>query len=101
MMVPPSFDPSPDFREARAIGATLRTAIDGARPGRVVYLSTIGAQAERPNLLTQHGMIETGVGGCGGADYFSAAGLVHGELQLGRGAGDGARGDSEFPAAAG
>jgi uncharacterized protein YbjT (DUF2867 family) len=62
VMVPPSFDPSPDFREARAIGATLRTAIDGARPGRVVYLSTIGAQAEKPNLLTQHGMIEKALG---------------------------------------
>src|SRR6202044_3486369 len=62
VLVPPSFDPSPDFREAQAIGATLRTAIDGARPGRVVYLSTIGAQAEKPNLLTQHGMIEKALG---------------------------------------
>jgi len=62
VMMPPYFNPSPDFREARAIGATLRTAIDGARPGRVVYLSTIGAQAEKPNLLTQHGMIEKALG---------------------------------------
>jgi NAD(P)H dehydrogenase (quinone) len=58
VMVPPSFDPSPDFREAQAIGGILRTAIDAARPGRVVYLSTIGAQAKKPNLLTQHGIIE-------------------------------------------
>jgi NAD(P)H dehydrogenase (quinone) len=58
VLVPPNFDPSPDFREARAIAATLRSALDAARPGRVVYLSTIGAQATRPNLLTQHTIIE-------------------------------------------
>ena len=51
-LVPPNFDPSEDFREARAIAATLRTALDAARPGKVVYLSTIGAQATQPNLLT-------------------------------------------------
>src|SRR5277367_115091 len=44
VLVPPDFDPSPDFREARAIAATLRTALDAARPGTVVYLSTIGAR---------------------------------------------------------
>ena len=58
VIVPSSFDPSPDFREARAIAATLRAAIDAAHPGKVVYLSTIGAQAKKPNLLTQHGIIE-------------------------------------------
>ena len=62
VLVPPSFDPSPDFREAQAIGGILRTAIDAARPGRVVYLSTIGAQAKKPNLLTQHGIIEHTLG---------------------------------------
>jgi uncharacterized protein YbjT (DUF2867 family) len=62
VMVPSNFDPSPDFREARAIAAALRSAIDAARPGRVVYLSTIGAQAEKPNLLTQHGIIEQALG---------------------------------------
>jgi NAD(P)H dehydrogenase (quinone) len=40
VMVPSNFDPSPDFREARAIAATLRSALDAVRPGRVVYLST-------------------------------------------------------------
>jgi NAD(P)H dehydrogenase (quinone) len=58
VMVPSSFDPSPDFREARAIGDTLRAALQAARPGRVVYLSTIGAQAAQSNLLTQHTLIE-------------------------------------------
>jgi NAD(P)H dehydrogenase (quinone) len=63
VLVPPNFDPSPDFREARATATALRSALDEARPGRVVYLSTIGAQASRSNLLTQHSMIEQALGG--------------------------------------
>jgi uncharacterized protein YbjT (DUF2867 family) len=62
VLVPPNFDPSPDFREARAVAAVLRAAIDAARPRRVVYLSTIGAQATRSNLLTQHSIIEQVLG---------------------------------------
>src|SRR5271156_2695251 len=62
VLVPPNFDPSPDFREARATAAALRSALDASRPGRVVYLSTIGAQATRSNLLTQHSIIEQGLG---------------------------------------
>jgi NAD(P)H dehydrogenase (quinone) len=58
VLVPPNFDPQPGFLEARAIGATLRSALQTARPARVVYLSTIGAQVPRENLLTQHTMIE-------------------------------------------
>ena len=58
VLVPPNFDPSPDFREARATAATLRSALGAAHPGKVVYLSTIGAQAAQPNLLTQHTIIE-------------------------------------------
>jgi len=58
VLVPPNFDPSPDFREAQATATALRSALDAARPGRVVYLSTIGAQATKSNLLTQHSMIE-------------------------------------------
>jgi uncharacterized protein YbjT (DUF2867 family) len=58
VLVPPNFDPSPDFREARTTAATLSSALDAARPGRVVYLSTIGAQATQSNLLSQHTIIE-------------------------------------------
>jgi uncharacterized protein YbjT (DUF2867 family) len=58
VLVPPNFDPSPDFREAQTIAATLSSALDAARPGKVVYLSTIGAQATQSNLLSQHTMIE-------------------------------------------
>jgi uncharacterized protein YbjT (DUF2867 family) len=58
VLIPPNFDPSPDFREARTTAATLSSALEAARPGRVVYLSTIGAQATHSNLLTQHTIIE-------------------------------------------
>src|SRR3984957_1097761 len=62
VLVPPNCDPSPDFREARAVAAALRSAIDAARPGRVVCLSTIGAPATRSNLLTQHSITEQALG---------------------------------------
>ena len=42
VLVPPNFDPAPGFLEAHAIAAALRTALQAARPARVVYLSTIG-----------------------------------------------------------
>ncbi len=58
VLVPPNFDPSPDFREARTVAATLSSTLEAARPGKIIYLSTIGAQATRSNLLTQHTIIE-------------------------------------------
>jgi uncharacterized protein YbjT (DUF2867 family) len=58
VLVPPNFDPQPGFPEAQAIAAGLRSALENARPARVVYLSTIGAQAHQANLLTQHTIIE-------------------------------------------
>jgi NAD(P)H dehydrogenase (quinone) len=62
VLVPPNFDPLPGFQEARATAATLKSAIEAARPRRVVYLSTIGAQATQSNLLTQHTIIEQMLG---------------------------------------
>jgi NAD(P)H dehydrogenase (quinone) len=63
ILVPPNFDPLPDFPEARAIGAALRSALEAAHPGRALYLSTIGAQASQINLLTQHSLIEQAIRG--------------------------------------
>ena len=62
VLVPPNFDPAPEFSEARATGVALRSALGAARPARVVYLSTIGAQASQSNLLTQHTIIERAIG---------------------------------------
>jgi uncharacterized protein YbjT (DUF2867 family) len=63
VLVPPIFDPKPDFSEAKSVAASLRSAIEAARPGKVVYLSTIGAQAKQENLLTQHTLIEKALRG--------------------------------------
>ena len=62
VLVPPNFDPSPEFSEAREIGKALHSALAAARPKRVIYLSTIGAQAREMNLLTQHSIIEKAIG---------------------------------------
>ena len=61
VMVPSNFDPLPGFPEAQAIGMALKSALEAALPGRVVYLSTIGARASQSNLLTQHGIIEKAI----------------------------------------
>ena len=61
-MLPPSFAPSPGFPKARAIIAALHAALLDARPGRIVCLSTIGAQATRPNLLNALGIMERVLG---------------------------------------
>ena len=62
VLVPPNFDPLPGFPEAQAIATRLHEALEKARPGRVVYLSTIGAQAGQSNLLSQHTIIEQALG---------------------------------------
>ena len=58
VMLPPIFDPSPGLREAGALIATLCEALKNGAPKRVVALSTIGADAEQPNLLSQLGLLE-------------------------------------------
>ncbi|MBB3637656.1 NmrA family NAD(P)-binding protein [Variovorax atrisoli] len=58
VLPPPNFDPEPGFPEVRAENAALRQALDTARPRRVVCLSTVGAQAAQPNLLSQRTLLE-------------------------------------------
>jgi len=58
ILIPPVFDPAPGFTEAHAIAASLKFALAAAQPARVVYLSTVGAQATQTNLLSQHTLIE-------------------------------------------
>src|SRR5262249_52934160 len=62
VMLPPMFDPSPGFPEARRAIANLRFALNSAQPGRVVALSTIGAQQERESLLYQLHLLEEELG---------------------------------------
>jgi len=58
VLLPPTFDPTPGFPEARKTIATLRAALAVAKPSKVVVLSTIGAQATQPNLLNQLQILE-------------------------------------------
>ena len=60
--MPPMFDPSPGFPEVRQASAALRDALQSAKPERVVVLSTIGGQVERPNLLYQLHLLEEELG---------------------------------------
>ena len=58
ILLPPIFDPSPGFPEARQTIAAIRKALESTRPLKVVCLSTIGADSPRPNLLNQLGILE-------------------------------------------
>jgi len=58
ILPPPNFDPEPGFPEAKAVISAVRQALDATRPARVVCLSTIGAQAEQTNLLSQRTLME-------------------------------------------
>ncbi|MDB5837514.1 MAG: NmrA family transcriptional regulator [Caballeronia sp.] len=62
VLLPPTFDPTPGFPEARKIIDTLRAALAAAKPSKVVVLSTIGAQATQPNLLNQLQILEQELG---------------------------------------
>jgi uncharacterized protein YbjT (DUF2867 family) len=53
VLLPPNFSPSEGFPETRKVIANLHEALASARPGKIVCLSTIGAQATQPNLLNQ------------------------------------------------
>jgi uncharacterized protein YbjT (DUF2867 family) len=58
LLLPPNFDPSPDFSDVKARIAVFREALLRAKPGKVVVLSTIGADAMEPNLLTALRLLE-------------------------------------------
>jgi uncharacterized protein YbjT (DUF2867 family) len=57
-MLPPVFDPTPRFLEARKYIASMYTALAEAKPKKVVVLSTIGADAPQANLLNALGLME-------------------------------------------
>jgi NAD(P)H dehydrogenase (quinone) len=58
VLLPPFFDPAPGFPEASGVIDSVRAALMRARPEKVVALSTIGADAPRPNLLNVLGRME-------------------------------------------
>lgn len=58
LVVPPSLDQPKDLPKARAIVAAYRTAILAARPGKVVALSSVGAQAVQRNTISELTILE-------------------------------------------
>lgn len=62
ILPPPGFDPLPGFPEARAVISAVSQALQAAGPKKVLCLSTIGAQAEPLNLLTQRTLMEQTLG---------------------------------------
>ena len=58
LMTPPNYDPEPGFPDTQQNAAAIRTAIEESRPGKVAFLSTVGAQVTEPNLLNNSGMTE-------------------------------------------
>ena len=58
LMTPPNYDPEPGFPDTQKNSVAIRTAIEESRPGKVVFLSTVGAQVTELNLLNNSGMTE-------------------------------------------
>lgn len=58
LMQPPDYDPEPGFPNVQRFSAAVSVAIAQARPDKVVYLSTVGAQVEQFNLLNNARIVE-------------------------------------------
>ncbi len=59
IMAPPNFAPAPGNPEAIAIANSLRSALNAAKPGKVVALSSVGAhRREGLGLITQCRILE-------------------------------------------
>jgi uncharacterized protein YbjT (DUF2867 family) len=63
ILPPPVFDPTPGYEEAWRVINAVRDALKAAQPGRVVCLSTVGADASRDNLLSQRTLLEEALSG--------------------------------------
>lgn len=58
VMIPPDYDPAPGFPQVRRFIANVREAVMTARPGKLVFLSTVGAHVEAFSLLNNGRMVE-------------------------------------------
>jgi NAD(P)H dehydrogenase (quinone) len=58
LMTPPNYDPEPGFPETKANAQAIKSAIEATRPGKVVFLSTVGAQVAEFNLLNNSKLTE-------------------------------------------
>ncbi len=58
LMIPPDYDPAPGFPRIHQIIDCVCSAIEAARPGKVVFLSSVGAQVQEFSLLNNARMVE-------------------------------------------
>jgi uncharacterized protein YbjT (DUF2867 family) len=62
VMMPPNMTPQPGYPESKAIVAALREALEKAKPGRVVALSSIGSEKTSGlGLITGTHLLEEGL----------------------------------------
>jgi uncharacterized protein YbjT (DUF2867 family) len=74
LMTPPNFDPEPHFPQIQRRISAMTEAITEAAPGKVVFLSTVGAHVTEPTLLTNSHMIERALRGLPVPTTFLRAG---------------------------
>ncbi|XUW93426.1 NmrA family NAD(P)-binding protein (plasmid) [Burkholderia sp. M6-3] len=58
LMNPPEYDPAPGFPKVQQTVRAVTAALNRTRPGKVVFLSTIGAHVSKFNLLNNAGFYE-------------------------------------------
>ena len=61
LMTPPEFDPEPGFPKTQEAIAAVKAAIAAAKPAKVVFLSTVGAQVAEFSLLNNSRITEEGL----------------------------------------
>lgn len=61
VMVPPGIDQPDDLPKAKTIVAAIRKALIGSTLQKVVALSSVGAQSDQPNLLSELTLLERGL----------------------------------------
>ncbi|WP_109124462.1 NmrA family NAD(P)-binding protein [Dyella sp. C11] len=59
LMIPPDYDPAPGFPAIRDIIAAVGKAVASATPGRLVFLSTVGAHVDAFSLLNNGRLMES------------------------------------------
>lgn len=94
VLVPPNFDPSPDFSKARAIAANLSSAlVAAARVESYIYRRSGAGNARKPADTAHYHRASAPKAADG--NHLSAASMVHGELHMGCCSGEERR-DSNF-----
>jgi NAD(P)H dehydrogenase (quinone) len=58
LMTPPNYDPEPGFPQTIQAATAIKQAVLSTKPGRLVFLSTVGAQRPEPNLLNNSKITE-------------------------------------------